>query len=333
MPDPPLATYTNPILNEDFPDPTIIKAADGCYYAYGTQTKYRGAIINLQVAWSTDLIHWELLGEGLPEKPRWAATSQRIWAPHVSEHDGRYYLYYSAQPDTGEGLCLAVATADSPAGPFADIGEPLQCGEGFLNIDPMAFDDPATGQRLLYWGSGFGPLKVRELAPDRVSFAPSTEEIELVQPIQENDPNNYDRLIEGSWVVLREGWYYLFYSGNNCCGDDAHYGVLVARSRAATGPFETLAQGTGQPHNVVLEANSRWRAPGHNCIITDSAGQDWIAYHAIDTRQPTFDAINDEQGYSRRILLLDKVVYENGWPKVLPDGTPSVEAVEAPKSY
>jgi len=324
------AFYTNPILNEDFPDPTILRASDGFYYAYGTQTKYRGAIINLQVARSADLIHWELLGEGLPEKPKWAATSQRFWAPDVSEYQSRYYLYYSAQPDSNAGLCLGVATADSPAGPFVDMGEPFHCGEGFLNIDPMAFDDPATGKRLLYWGSGFGPLRVRELAPDGLSFVPGTEEIELVQTIQEDDPNNYDRLIEGSWVVLRNGWYYLFYSGNNCCGDDAHYGVMVARSRAATGPFETLAQANGKGHSIILEANEKWRAPGHNSIITDAAGQDWIAYHAIDTAQPTFDAINDEQGYSRRVMLLDRVVYENGWPRIAPNGTPSTEAVEGP---
>ncbi|OUJ73381.1 glycoside hydrolase family 43 protein [Hymenobacter crusticola] len=331
MPDNASASYQNPVLNEDFPDPTLLRAADGFYYAYGTQTKYRGTIINLQIARSTDLVHWELLGEGLPEKPRWASATQRIWAPDVREHDGRYYLYYSAQPDSNEGLCLAVAIADSPAGPFVDMGEPLQCGEGFLNIDPMLFDDPATGKRLLYWGSGFGPLRVRELAPDRMSFVPGTEEIELVQTIQEDDPNNYDRLIEGSWVVLRDGWYYLFYSGNNCCGDDAHYGVMVARSRDAMGPFETLAQATGQGHSAILEGNEKWRAPGHNSIVTDAAGQDWIAYHAIDTAQPTFDAINDEQGYSRRVMLLDRIVYENGWPKVVPnDGTPSVDKVPGP---
>ena len=48
--------YTNPIIDENFPDPTIIRAADGWYYAYGTQTKRAGRIINLQVARSRDLV-------------------------------------------------------------------------------------------------------------------------------------------------------------------------------------------------------------------------------------------------------------------------------------
>ncbi|UOQ73571.1 family 43 glycosylhydrolase [Hymenobacter cellulosilyticus] len=250
--------------------------------------------------------------------------------PHVTEHVGRYYMYYSALPDGTDTYCLAVATADAPAGPFTDIGQPLQCGPGFLNIDPMVFDDPATGKCLLYWGSGFGPLLVRELAPDRISFAPGSEARELVHPIPGDDPENYQSLLEGSWVVLREGWYYLFYSGNNCCGDAAHYGVMVARSRQATGPFETLAQATGEGHSIILETNRHWRAPGHNSIVTDAAGQDWLAYHAIDPQQPTFDAIDDAQGYSRRVMLLDRIEYHNGWPRLASPEAPSRSPQPAP---
>jgi beta-xylosidase len=36
---PPAArTYVNPILDADFPDPAVIEAPDGYYYAYYTQT-------------------------------------------------------------------------------------------------------------------------------------------------------------------------------------------------------------------------------------------------------------------------------------------------------
>ncbi|UOQ75915.1 glycoside hydrolase family 43 protein [Hymenobacter sp. 5516J-16] len=324
-------TYRNPVWDFDFPDPTIIRASDGFYYAYGTQTKRPGnLIVNLQVARSADLVHWDYLGEGLPQKPLWASTTQKFWAPHVSEHNGIYYLYYSAKPDTGVGLCLAVATSATAAGPFVDVGAPLQRGTGFLEIDPMAFDDPTTGKRLLYWGSGFGPIRVRELAEDRLSFASGSQEIVLLTPAGAGDPRRYDQLLEGSWVVLRQGWYYLFYSGNNCCGPDAHYGVLVARSRAATGPFETLAQATGNPYAMLLEGNEHWHAPGHNCVVADAAGQDWLAYHAIDPRQPTFDAIDDEQGFSRRVLLLDRLEYVDGWPRLVTGGTPSWQLQPGP---
>jgi arabinan endo-1,5-alpha-L-arabinosidase len=330
MPTAEPATYTNPVWNDDFPDPTIIRTADGWYYAYGTQTKRAGQILNLQVARSRDLVNWEFLGEGMPGKPRWAAATQKFWAPHVSAHDGQYLLYYSALPDSRAGFCLGVATAASPAGPFVDCGVPLQCGPGFRHLDPMSFDDPATGRRLLYWGSGFGPIMVRELSADGQSFRPGSDTIDLLHPAESPAPGSYEQLIEGAWVVLRDGWYYLFYSGNNCCGPDAHYAVLVARSRTATGPFETLAQATGNPTATLLEGNAHWHAPGHNCVVTDAAGHDWLAYHAIDPRQPTFDAIDDEQGYSRRVLLLDRLDYHQGWPRLLSGGTPSWAAQKAP---
>jgi arabinan endo-1,5-alpha-L-arabinosidase len=312
-------TYQNPVLDADFPDPSVLRAPDGYYYAYATQTKREGKILNFQVARSLDLITWEYLGEALPEKPTWAANSQRFWAPDVSRHpDGRYLMYYSAQPNDPEvGLDLGVAIAERPEGPFRDMGQSLLTGgPGFENIDPMRFVDPADGRQLLFWGSGFGPLRVRELAPDGLSFAENSEAQVVIETRRPGDPTLYGHLIEGSWVHYRNGWYYLFYSGDNCCGPDARYAVLVARSRQAIGPYETLAQATGTAGTILVE-NNRWQAPGHNSLITDANGQDWLLYHAIDRQQPTFDAINDEQGYSRRVMLLSKVTYtDDGWPQV-----------------
>ena len=309
----PPADYRNPVLDADFPDPAVLLAPDGYYYAYGTQTKREGQIINLQVARSLDLVQWEYLGEGLPDKPTWAAHTQRFWAPDVSRRaDGRYLLYYSAQPDAaGSGMALGVALADSPAGPFRDSGQPLLVGDpGFRDLDPARFADPETGQQLLFFGSGFGPLRVRELAEDGLGFAPGSYERELVQPAGAG----YGQLVEGAWVHHRGEWYYLFYSGNNCCLPGAHYAVLVARARHATGPYQTLAAATGTDGTILTE-DARWLAPGHNAIITDGQGQDWLLCHAVDRQQPTFDAINDEQGYVRRVLVLHKLSYSaEGWP-------------------
>ena len=55
--------YVNPILDADFPDPTVIRAPDGYYYAYATQSLQDGAWTNIQVARSRDLIHWNSLGD------------------------------------------------------------------------------------------------------------------------------------------------------------------------------------------------------------------------------------------------------------------------------
>jgi len=322
------ARYANPALDADFPDPAVLKASDGFYYAYATQ----GGGNNIQVARSRNLVDWERLPDALPAKPRWGSRTQDFWAPDVLEDRGRYYLYYSAKPDaaltdTSRGLCLAVATASRPEGPFTDSGRPLQCGAGFVNIDPMAYDDPATGKRLLYWGSGFGPIKVQELGPDRLSFAPGSAPIDLIQPVKSEDPAEYQRLIEGAWIVRHGGYYYLFYSGDNCCGPKAHYAALVARSRSATGPFETLAAATGASSSVILEQRGIWVAPGHNSVIEDARGTHWIVYHAVDSRRPrskSTDEIN-----TRRVMLIDRLVWRDGWPRVENNG-PSAGPQPAP---
>ena len=320
------ATYANPVLDSDFPDPVVLRAPDGFYYAYATQTEREGRMINIQVARSSDLVTWDHLGDALPAKPSWASKTQDFWAPHVHYADGRYFLYYSGKPDAAltdesRGLCLAVATASRPEGPFTDIGRPLQCGEGFVNIDPMAFDDPATGKRLLYWGSGFGPIKVQELGPDRISFAEASKPVDLIPVVKTDDPAEYQKLVEGAWVIRRGGWYYMFYSGDNCCGPKAHYAAMIARSRSATGPFEPA------PDKVILEAQGRWHAPGHNAIVTDSSGRDWIVYHAVDVRRPRTKPTDDVN--TRRVMLIDPVEWRDGWPVIdgpstMPGLTPEV---------
>jgi arabinan endo-1,5-alpha-L-arabinosidase len=323
------ATYVNPVLDADFADPATLLAPDGYYYAYATQTDRAGKWLNIQVARSADLVRWQHLGDALPAKPGWASKTQDFWAPHVHRDGARYLMYYSAKPDAAltddqRGLCLAVASASSPAGPFVDMGQPLKCGDSFVEIDPFAWDDPATGKRLLYWGSGFKPIKVQELAPDRVSFAPGSTAVDLVSPNPTKDA--FPVLVEGAWILRRGSYYYLFYSGDNCCGPKANYAVMVARSRSATGPFETRESVSGVPHSIILQKRGYWVAPGHNSIVTDARGDDWIVYHAVDSRTPRSKPKDDIN--TRRVMLIDRISWRDGWPVI--DG-PSAEQLPAPQ--
>ncbi len=309
------ALYKNPVLDADFPDPTIIRASDGYYYGYATQTIAGGVWTNIQVAKSPDLTHWQTLGEALPVKPVWANQTQNFFAPHVSQVGNTFYMYYSADPNTRTGLCLAVATATSPAGPFTDKGTPLKCGSGFVNIDPMQFDDPATGKKLLYWGSGFQPIKVQELADNRIDFAPNSQPINLINPISDSNPANYRNLVEGAWVMFRDGYYYLFFSGDDCC-TSAHYAVMEARSTSATGPFTVFPENNG----VIIKANDKWLGPGHNSLIRDDKSTDWIVYHA-------YHPDNRDKG---RVMLINRLVYNpDGWLRA-ESGAPTLETRVAP---
>jgi arabinan endo-1,5-alpha-L-arabinosidase len=307
----PPRTYANPVIDGDFPDPAVLRAPDGDFYVYATQGWREGRVLNIQVARSADLVTWTHLGDALPGKPAWALAKQAFWAPHVlyDVELKKYFMYYSAEPDQQRGKCLAVATSEHPAGPFADSGAPLVCGDGLEHIDPMAFDDPQTGKRLLYWGSGGMPIRARELDRDRTRFLPDAPAIELLPA---DDALPYHSLIEGAWVMLHDGRYYLFYSGDRCCTKEPRYAVMVARSASATGPFD-------QRRGAVLERSEAWLAPGHNSVIADEQGTPWMLYHAYQVGRA-------ERG---RLMLIDRIEWQDGWPTVR-DGRPSAGQTVAP---
>lgn len=299
----------NPVLDKDFADPTVIKIGN-TYYAYATQSRVNGLMWNIQVASSSDLQHWEIKANILPEKPVWARSTQDFWAPHVLYDQGlnKYVLFYSAESDdTTTGKCLAVAFADDPVGPFIDKGTPLFCGEGFVNIDPMAFIDPGTGKKLLYWGSGFEPIKVREMSDDWKDFKPGSEAKPVIWPGKEKE---YTRLIEGAWIDFYDNKYYLYYSGDNCCGENANYAVMIARADNPLGPFTTLGKQNKSGSSVILEKNAEWIAPGHNSIFRDDKGNSWIAYHAINKKE------REAKRSGKRVMCISAVAYADGWPVV-----------------
>ncbi|RTY94318.1 glycoside hydrolase, partial [Flavobacterium bomense] len=107
--------------------------------------------------------------------------------------------------------------------------------------------------------------------------------------------------------------------GDNCCGEKAHYAVMVARSKNAEGPFETLEEAEKTANSVIINKNDKWIAPGHNSVVTDDNGQEWMVYHAIDSKKPN----------GGRIILIDKITYKNGWPTVN-SGTPSTTPIIKP---
>src|SRR4051794_33252464 len=108
-------TYTNPVYDEYFADPFVLKVNDE-YFAYGTSVAQGCSI---PVLHSLDLVHWQRLGDAL-EIP--VDDPNCYWAPEVTYSDGTYYMYYSAGGQEGEGHQLRVATSTDPAGPFRTSG-------------------------------------------------------------------------------------------------------------------------------------------------------------------------------------------------------------------
>lgn len=68
--------YRNPVLGNDAPDPAVIRAPDGKYYAYTTQSYFGAQFVNIPILRSTDLVEWELVGDAFPDNPGWAVRSR-----------------------------------------------------------------------------------------------------------------------------------------------------------------------------------------------------------------------------------------------------------------
>jgi arabinan endo-1,5-alpha-L-arabinosidase len=291
--------YKNPLVEVNLPDPTVIKA-QGKYFAYTTQTY--GKSKHLPMLVSNNLIAWRFLGDALPHKPVWALDSDKgnTWAPDATRINDLYYLYFSETLKT-KGMGIAVETSKSPEGPFHVVGPPLLRAHGYRDIDPFVFQEK-SGELLLYWGSAKRPIKVQRLSSDGTSLLGKPQKV-----LYPSNDTTYDHLIEGADVIRHGAFYYLFYSGNRCCRERAHYAELVARSLSPVGPFKR------DPKNPVIEKNQVFKAPGHGTVFKDAMGDSFILYHAMQLSDPTF----------QRYLMLDRIQWQGGWPVVNGGNGPS----------
>lgn len=284
--------YTNPTLPGDHPDPSIIRVGDE-YWATATTSQWAPIF---PLLYSRDLVNWEQVGAVFDKPPAWSSGS--YWAPEIA-HDGRrFFVYYTARKKGGP-LCVAVATATKPDGPYRDHG-PLVCQEvGSIDAVPVTDEQ---GRRYLIWKEdGNSRKRPTLLWAQRLS----SEGTALVGPRQEllrNEAPWEAHLIEGPFVLRRGDWFYLFYSADACCGRACNYKLGVARARALLGPWER------NPANPILAGNNAWQCPGHGSIVTTPDGRDYLLYHAYEP---------DHFQFAGRHGLLDEITWgADGWPAI-----------------
>ena len=306
--------YTNPVFDQNTPDPSVVQAPDGAFYAYGTGGTCRK---------SYDLVNWEDMGIAL-KRPTWNDSVRtdkegkqqpvrfRLWALDVSRVGKKYLVHYASAywgNETRTGLGVAEGTSPTE---FTDCGKMFCSTEiGVQNsIDPCYVKD--KGKKYLIWGS-FRRLYMGRLTKDGKRI---------------KNPSHLTQVagtaFEGAMVYKRKGYYYLFASVGTCCeGAKSTYHTVVGRSKKLAGPYVDRQGGRmlDNHYETVIKGNDRWKGPGHNSeIITDKEGDTWLLYHA-------YDALDPEKG---RVMLLDKLLWdEEGWPYV-EGGTPSTTPQDAP---
>lgn len=298
--------YSNPVIDTSLPDPTVIKAPDGYFYLYATEN-----IRNVPIYRSKNLVDWRYVGTCFTKETRpQMVPDGNIWAPDINLINGKYVLYYSKSRWGGEWECgIGVATADSPRGPFTDVGKLFISSEiGVQNsIDPFYIEDD-DGSKWLFWGSFRGIYGI-QLSDDGLSIMPGAEKVQIA-----------GTLTEGTYIYKHDGFYYLFGSAGSCCeGLNSTYRVVVARSESLLGPYLNKGGFEALENNftLVLQKSNKVVGPGHNSeIVQDDAGQYWMLYHG-------FDAADPDAG---RKVYLDKIVWDkSGWPTIR-NRTPSSTA-------
>jgi hypothetical protein len=223
------ASPGGPVYPFDFPDPDVIDV-HGTYFAYGTNS----AGGNVQVIESRDLLHWKTLGDALPQLASWA-TPGFTWAPGVLQLRDHFLLYYATVVAGTSQMCLSVASAGRPQGPFIDTSRsPLVCDGTGGAIDPDPYLD-ASGNPYLAWKSNGGdgePTSIwsEALSSPGTTVAAKNSPVALLEPTQDWEAGN----VEGPDMFLWHGSYYLFYAGNNF--DSSGYAIGVAVCQGPLGP-------------------------------------------------------------------------------------------------
>jgi arabinan endo-1,5-alpha-L-arabinosidase len=340
-------TYRNPMQlrlpgggsAESCADPSVLHGqatSDRHWYLYctsdaltSTEKNPNGSLVihNVPTFRSTDLVHWTYAGDAFAAKPSWVKADAGMWAPDVVFHGGRYLMYYAASDTAlpGGGSAVGVATSNSPTGPWTDSGGPVVAPTGPAGSRRWEFDPEVIytgGHSYLYFGSYFGGVFVRELTADGTASVAATEQQIAI-----------DNRYEGTYIVRRGGWFYFMGSATNCCaGPLTGYSVFTARSRSPLGPFldrngRSILDSRVGGTPVLTQNGNRWVGAGHNAVVTDFSGQDWIVYHAVDRFDPYYAG---NVGYTKRPGLIDPLDWKDGWPVVRGDNGPSDQPMPGP---
>jgi arabinan endo-1,5-alpha-L-arabinosidase len=336
------AAYRNPVsagFADTFADPSVIRGKDGYWYSYGTSDPLREGEKTphrIPIARSTNLVDWTYVGDAFTAAtvPTWADTGRdaALWAPDIRYVDGQYRLYYVVTQTTvtaeANDNAVGMATAPSPTGPWTDSGAPVvsprrgaKPADDFLwTFDPSVVTDEG-GAQWIFYGSYYGGIYTQRLTADGRSTTGSATQVAI------------DNKFEGAYPVRHGGYWYLFASTADCCaGPTTGYSVQVGRSRSITGPYRdrqgvsmTASRAGGTP--TLVQNGNRWIGAGHNAVVSDLAGQDWIAYHAINRSDPYLDGT---EGINERPMLLDRLDWVKGWPAVRAGRGPSSDRQAGP---
>jgi arabinan endo-1,5-alpha-L-arabinosidase len=225
-------------------DPALTVDDDGTWWVYSTGLVNRENGGTVQMWSSHDRgTTWAYEGTVWDEIPAWidehfadGALPGNLWAPEVYEHDGTYYLYYSASRFGTNNSVTALATnttldPDDPdyewvdQGPVITSPAPIEDGKEFNAIDAGIVTGKDGTPYMAIGSHWYGIFLVEISWPSGKPVAGALEN--AVHLVDRFAPGNR---VEAPYIAKRGGWYYLYVSFDACCaGADSTYKVVAGR--------------------------------------------------------------------------------------------------------
>lgn len=297
-PDKP-AKSGNPVFPGWYADPEGVIFGNK-YFIYPTYSAPYEQQVFLDGFSSDNLLSWKKHSRILDTASvKWAKRA--MWAPSVTEKDGRYFLFFGAndiQNDQESGG-IGVAVSDKPEGPFKDhLGKPLidKFHNGAQPIDQFVFKDK-DGQYYLIYG-GWRHCNIAMLNNDFTGFKsfPDGSVFKEITP---------DQYVEGPFMFVRNGKYYFMWSEGGWTGPD--YSVAYAIADSPLGPFKRAGR--------ILQQNSAVATgAGHHSVIQHPTKDRWyMVYHRRplgETDQNHRVTCIDEMKFSGDSILPVKITFE-----------------------
>ena len=246
-------------------DPYIL-LEDGKYYAYGTHDGD-----GIRCYSSDDLRTWKDEGQALNKAN--TTEKQWFWAPEVYHKNGHYIMYFSANEH------LFAATADSPKGPFKQVGsyqmEKLIGSEKCIDSH-VFFDDNGKAYVFFVRFTDGNCIWQAELEDDYIT--PKVGTMRKCIAVSQEWENKLGRVNEGPNVIKIGKRYFLTYSGNDFRSQD--YGVgFAATTNIATGTWGKFAS------NPILCRFDDLVGTGHHSLFYDKEGILRIVFHAHESKE------------------------------------------------
>lgn len=295
-----IATYTNPIVYADYSDPDVIRV-DSVFYMTASSFNCSPG---LQILSSSDLVHWQIVDAALPHAIPGGAPvrsdgqtyggsmgggssvqhGNQVWAPSIRYHNDQFWIVWG-DPDRG------VYQVHGQLGAWS---EPVLFypGKGLIDACPLWDEDGHTYLVHAYAGSRAGMKSLLAVAEVDEQLTHVVRASQIVF-----DGHGEHPTCEGPKFYRRDGYYYIL-----CPAGGVSTGwQLAMRSLSPYGPYEEKV--------VLRQGATDINAPHQGGLVSDTEGAEWFLHF-------------QDVGPLGRILHLQPVTWEDGWPIMGDHGEP-----------